>query len=93
MRLLRIEQLVTGKLPDGAIDEIRPLKTLQEVEIWLKAKELPFAWRRGDVDSSKIPPGVMAQLDKLPPGEVFVLPQGERMTFNVILSERPKLAP
>jgi hypothetical protein len=54
----------------------------------LKAGRIPFAWRVGEISTAKIPPDLAKQLAALPPGEPFVIPQGQAVMMGVILSAR-----
>ncbi len=85
-----VEQIVSPRLSPVLLEKLKPIHTLGEVEDLLKANAIPFTWRRTEVDNSTMPPAVVAQIETLPPGEVFVLPQGESLVYNVILARRLK---
>jgi len=92
-----LEQLVTGAIPSEVIGKLAPLHTLREVEELLKANNIAFKWDRVQMHSSAVPPKIIKQMAALPPGEVFVVPQGsppgQTMVFNVILATRPDTTP
>ena len=70
-----METLRTGPLPDEFVKQLGPLHTLQEVENFLKANRVAFAWSRNQVRSTSLPPDFVRQIDALPPHEVFVTAQ------------------
>lgn len=59
---------------------LRPLNTLEEVQALLTQRQIAFGNANGSVDALRVDPAFAEQLLKLPPNEVFVVPQG-----NVIL--------
>lgn len=87
-RVYVVEQVVTAKLPPELIQQMQPLKTLRQVEELLKANNVPYGWRKADMNSAALPPAVLELIEKLPPGEVFVMPAGATLTMNVIVGRR-----
>jgi hypothetical protein len=89
-----LEQLMTGSIPQELLVKLEPIHTLQGVEDLLKASNIAFRWGKMEMRSSDLSPEIIRQLTALPPGEVFVVPQGSPpghiMVFNVILSTRPE---
>jgi hypothetical protein len=89
-----LEQLVTGQIPPELQAQMAPLHTLRDVEDLLKANNIAFKWGKAEIRSSILQPELLRQITALPPGEVFVVPQGsppgQTMTFNVILGTRPE---
>jgi hypothetical protein len=89
-----LEQLITGQIPRELQAQIGPIHTLREVEDLLKANNIEFKWGKAEMHSSELPPELVRQMAALPPGEVFVVPQGQPlgqiMVFNVILGTRPE---
>ena len=90
--LYRFEQLISPKLTPELLEKVKPLNTLAEIESLLKANDVPFGWRKAEVDASNLDPAVVDQIEALPPKEVFVAPQGETYVYSVVLSKRPKPA-
>src|SRR5262245_60968658 len=75
-----VEQLIVpGKLPPTLAEKLKPLKTLQQVEDLLKTNNLPFGWQRGQLNTALLDPRLVQEIDRLPPGEVFVIPQADRV--------------
>ena len=85
-----IEQIVSTTLNPELMEKIKPMHSLREVEDLLKANSIQFGWRRQEVDSSTLNPALVAEIEALPPGEVSVVPQGQNLAYNVILTKRPK---
>ena len=85
-----LEMLQTERTPPGLPQRLKPLKTLQQVEDLLKANNIPFSWRRGVLPSDRLSPQFVQALDKLPPGEVFVVPRPDDQGFviGVILDRK-----
>jgi len=92
-----LEQLVTGPIPREVLERLGPLHTLREVEDLLKTNNIAFRWDRVQMHSSAVPLKIIQQIVALPPGEVFVVPQGsppgQIMVFNVVLATRPDITP
>ena len=82
-----MDTLSTGALPPGVLKQMQPLHTLDAIEALLKENYIPFGWAHRQVSAATIPPGLVAQLDALPPREVFVTKQGEGALIAVILSK------
>ena len=84
-----VEQVVTARqLPPELIKQMEPLKTLRQVEELLKANSIPYGWRKAEMNTATFSPSVLQLIEKLPPGEVFVIPAGENLTMNVIIGRR-----
>jgi hypothetical protein len=78
------ETLRTGPLPPELLQKLGPIHSLQGVEDLLKQNRVPFAWARAQVNSATLPPDLAKQIEGLPPGEVFVLKQGEGWVMAVV---------
>ncbi|HEX3366757.1 hypothetical protein [Phenylobacterium sp.] len=82
-----METLRTGPLPDEFVKQLGPLHTLPDVENFLKANRVAFAWSRSQVRSTGLPPDFVRQIDALPPHEVFVTAQGAGWLMGVVLAK------
>lgn len=82
-----MDTLSTGALPPGVLKQMQPLHTLDAIEALLKENYIPFGWAHRQVSTATMPPGLVAQLDALPPREVFVTKQGDGALIAVILSK------
>jgi hypothetical protein len=92
--IYRLELMRTGPLPPDAQQKLLPMHTMDEVERYLKANDVSFAWRRQDLDSTTAPPEFVRSLETLPPNEVFVTPQADGgAVIGTILSHRLRPAP
>jgi hypothetical protein len=85
-----VEQLITGPLTQGTLDRIKPLDTLQQIEDLLKASSIPFGWRRTELSTEAIPPGLAQQIAAMRPREVFAMPQagGKGWVMNAVIGKR-----
>ncbi len=92
--IYRLEVMRTGPLPADAAQKFGPMHTMDEVESYLKANDVSFAWRRQDMDSTAAAPEFVKALEDLPPNEVFVTPQSDGgAVIGTILSRRLRTAP
>lgn len=88
--IYRMETLRTPTPPpERVIQEISPLRDLARVEAVLKANDITYAWQRGEVSTAAMTPQLVAQLERVPPGEVFARfePNGG-IVVGVILGRR-----
>jgi EpsD family peptidyl-prolyl cis-trans isomerase len=69
-------------------DRFRPLTTLDQVKALLDQENVPYQTNAATIDTIQANPDFVAQLKKLPPGEVFVIPQRGVLTFNQISATR-----
>jgi EpsD family peptidyl-prolyl cis-trans isomerase len=71
-----IERLQVASPADPAlIEALKPAKTLEEVEAVLQARKLPYRRTVDQLDTLRAAPQLTATLERLPPGEPFVLPE------------------
>ena len=84
-KVFTLDQIRTPMVRDpGLIEELKPLKSLPEIAALLTTRGLRYQEGTAQLDTLAVPPEVVAQILKLPPGEVFVVPQGNVMTINHI---------
>jgi EpsD family peptidyl-prolyl cis-trans isomerase len=62
--------------------EFQPLKTLEEVEAMLKAKGMNYQRGADRLDAIGSDPKLIKAIAALPPGEVFVVPNGQVVLIN-----------
>jgi EpsD family peptidyl-prolyl cis-trans isomerase len=86
-RILTLDQVIA---PPSKIDPQRfaPLKTLEEVKALFESQGVPFQENSAELDTLSANPNVVQQITKLPPGEVFVIPQRGVFVFNRISGTR-----
>lgn len=86
-QVLVIDQVVAApnKIP---AERFRPLKTLDEVKALLAQEGVPYQTNASTMDTVQANPQLVAQIKKLPPGEVFVIPQGNALIFNQVNATR-----
>ena len=64
--------------------ELKPLNSLDDIGRVLQAHGIQFQTAKGAIDTLSLDPQVAAQISKLPPGEVFVLPSGNALIANKV---------
>lgn len=73
--------------------ELKPLNKLEDIAQLLQSKGIRFETGRGALDGLQLGSGLAAQIDKLPPGEIFVLPVGNVLTANKLVEARVQPVP
>lgn len=82
--LYLVDRIETAPNPDpAAITALEPTKTLEEVEKVLTDHKVAFRRAPVAVDGLQAAPFALV-LSKLPPGEVFVVPEGRAFSINRI---------
>lgn len=64
--------------------ELKPLNSLDDIGRVLQAHGIQFQTAKGAIDTLSLDPQIAAQISKLPPGEVFVLPSGNALIANKV---------
>lgn len=86
-RVLFVDQVIAA--PNKVEPEkLRPLKTLQEVKVLLAAEGVAYQENAVVLDTLTGNPALVRAVNNLPPGEVFVIPQGGAMLFNQVSTAR-----
>jgi EpsD family peptidyl-prolyl cis-trans isomerase len=80
-RILQLDQVIA---PASKVDpkKLESLKTLDEVKKAFDAGNVPYQDSNGELDTLSAPPALITAIGKLPPGEVFVLPQRGAFVFS-----------
>jgi EpsD family peptidyl-prolyl cis-trans isomerase len=86
-RILIVDQVLA---PPGKIDpqKFAALKTLDEVKNLFNSQNLPYQENVVTIDTLSANPQVIQQIDKLAPGDVFVVPQNGGLVFNHVSETR-----
>jgi EpsD family peptidyl-prolyl cis-trans isomerase len=88
-KIFEVDQLRFPRSNDpNVIKGLQPLKTLEAVEALMTANKIPFRTGRNEIDALTVDPNVVAQIVKLPPGEVFIVPSGNVLVANRIVNTR-----
>lgn len=87
-RVMFVDQVIAApsKIPP---DRLRPLKTLDEVKALLAAEGVQYQENAVVLDTLTGNPALVKAVINLPPGEVFVIPQGASLLFNQVTATRP----
>lgn len=84
-----VDQLSFPRPTDATLAEaMRPLKTIEEVAALLASRRIPSRRADGEIDALGLDPRFTAQIMALPPGEVFVVPNGNTLVANRIRETR-----
>jgi len=86
-KIFTVDQIRMGRPNNPAVlQQLQPLKTLEEVTSVLQANGIAFQRVEGKIDGLSIQPELMIQIAKLPPGEMFVIPANGGLVVNAIRS-------
>jgi hypothetical protein len=88
-----LQQIIMRDLltqPNGKIkpDQLKALKTLEDVKALFDAQAIPHRENVATIDTLNTDPRMIDQIDKLPAGEVFIVPQQGALMFNRIASSK-----
>jgi peptidyl-prolyl cis-trans isomerase C len=72
-----------------ALDALRSDHSLDAVGAHLTQMGIKFERGQNGLDTLQVPPAVLAQIEKLPAGEPFVLPAQGLVTVNVLTGKKP----
>lgn len=87
-RVLFVDQVIAApsKVP---AERLRPLKSLDEVKALLNSEGVQYQENAVVLDTLTGNPALVKAVSELPPGEVFVIPQGGSLLFNQVTASRP----
>jgi EpsD family peptidyl-prolyl cis-trans isomerase len=80
-RILSLDQVIAAPTKVDP-QKFSNLKTLDDVKRLLEAESVPYQEGSAELDTLSAPPTLIEQINKLPPGEVFVVPQRGVLVFN-----------
>ncbi|MBL8554527.1 MAG: EpsD family peptidyl-prolyl cis-trans isomerase [Phenylobacterium sp.] len=86
-RVLFVDQVIAAPSKITP-DRLRPLKTLGEVKALLDSEGVQYQENAAVLDTLSADPRLVAGINNLPPGEIFVIPQGGALLFNQVSSSR-----
>ena len=86
-RILIVDQIVAppSKIP---VAQFQAAKTLDDVKALFVSNSIAYQTNVAAIDTLTMDPRLLVQLEKLPAGEVFVIPQGGGVVFNRIADTR-----
>lgn len=87
-KVIVVEQLIANPGRKLTPDQIKPLKTLEDVKALFTAQSIPYRENVATIDTLNADPRTIDQIEKLPAGEVFVVPQNGAFMFNRITSTK-----
>jgi EpsD family peptidyl-prolyl cis-trans isomerase len=69
-------------------DKLPAIKTLEELKVMLDSKGIPYQESAAAIDTLTANPDTVQGVEKLPPGEVFIFPEGNAYVFNRVFQVR-----
>lgn len=91
-RIFAVDQVRMPAFKDQKIfDELKPLNTIEGMVGVLQAHGIQYQTAKGTLDTLALDPKLVAEIDKLPAGEVFVVPVGDMLVANKVIDT--KLSP
>lgn len=86
-KVLVVDQVIAGpnKIEPA---KFQPLKSLEEVKGLLGSENVQYQSNVSTLDTLGMDPRMLEQIEKLPAGEVFVVPQRGSLLFNRIIDQR-----
>lgn len=86
-KVLFVDQLIAA--PNKiAPERLEPLKSLDEVKALLASEGVEYQENAAVLDSLTANPQLVKAVERLPAGEVFIIPQGGALVFNQITGAR-----
>jgi EpsD family peptidyl-prolyl cis-trans isomerase len=84
-KVFTVDQLRLPAVNDPKLfAELKPLNSLDDIGRVLQAHGIQYSTAKGTLDVLSLDPTLVANLEKLPPGEVFVVPSGNMLVANKI---------
>lgn len=91
-KVFAVDQLRIPPINDPKIiDELKPLNSLDAIGQVLTSHNIRFSSAKATIDALSVDPKLLDQIEKLPPGEVFVVPAQNMLIANKI--EETKVVP
>ncbi len=85
-----LDQLRIDRATESAkVDQLAAAHTLKQAMDILKQAHVPYVQARATLRPGNLPADISAQIAALPPGEPFVLPDGDFISINVIVGRTP----
>lgn len=86
-RVMFVDQLIAA--PNKiAPERFQPLKTMEEVKALLDTEGVQYQENAVVLDTLSANPRLVQGINALPPGEIFVIPQGSALLFNRVAESR-----
>jgi hypothetical protein len=83
--ILLLDQIRSARFGGEIARAVQPAKTLEEVEAILRANGVVYRRARALFDTRGARPDLVKLIAGLPRGEVYVIPQADAVTFNVVV--------
>jgi peptidyl-prolyl cis-trans isomerase C len=88
-KVFTVDQLRLPAITDRKIiDELKPLNDLDAIGQVLTGHGIRYTSSKATIDSLSVDAGVLDQIAKMPPGEVFIIPNQNMMIANKIVDTK-----
>jgi len=88
-QVFSVEQLRIPPIADPKIiEELKPLNSLEAIGQVLAGHNIRFSSAKATIDALSVDPKLLQQIEKLPPGEVFVVPAQNMLIANKIIESK-----
>ena len=88
-KIIAIDQIrISTRKGSALLEKLKPLKTLEEVELVLTREAVRFQRGEGTLDAMQSPPALVRQILALPAEEIFILPIEGGLSVNRIVEIR-----
>jgi len=88
-KIMTVDQIRAGRPPDAAlVEKLKPLTSLEEIAAVLSAEKIPFQRGTPLLDTMMADDRIVAAIEKLPPGEVFMVPANGGLLINKVRDAR-----
>lgn len=88
-KIFLVDQIGTG-FPQNQqqLDALKPLKTMEEVEAYLKSQNIRYVRAQATIDALGTDPKMIETVAALPASEVFVVPSRSGITINHVIQAK-----
>jgi EpsD family peptidyl-prolyl cis-trans isomerase len=88
-KLMLVDQIRFPRVDDPAfLEKLKAVNTMEELTQLLTQNNIPFQTANDTIDPLGIDPNALSQVEKLPPGEIFIVPTGNVLIANKIASTK-----
>lgn len=70
------------------LEKFKQTRSMDELIATLTAAQIPYQSGQSKLDSATLPQNLLQTINKLPPNEPFIIPQGGQMVANVIVARQ-----
>lgn len=87
-KIFTVEQVQMARPNADMAKDLIPMKTMDSVLAYLTEKKVPFKHDSGPMDAVGQDPRLVDAIEKLPKGEIFIIPVNGGITVNAVRDEK-----